>query len=398
MHAICVPCVFLSLALLGQSLAAPCWIDSLTEYISSKTSARQVILMSSLSPNERFRSQAIDKLIAKIAEKIPIVYMNVVAEPRDPLDVPPDIKIDDHSGFGDTSTTFFIFIHESHESLGVLPPSASIDVLLEISAWKNRSKFLLVHVSPTLRDDGFEDLLEHAWAKQLLDFTLIELTDVRAPEKLIRADYSRVSAEPIIHQLNLFRKEYTRVNWNSSIEWFPDKVANMFGHPLKIGITHQPPFSFTRFDQYRKPVLVDGANIQLLNIIARMMNFTTIYQPRCDVFMEIHADKTPVGLYKLMRSGKIDIMAYLSPHYTTSMMDNTMRTATIRLDKLCPLIPVIPRSNIPFPINFFKAYIASFAIIAVFWFIKRALRFRGSIWRPFNLIRVRIKMLKIKHI
>ncbi|XP_043280381.1 uncharacterized protein [Venturia canescens] len=261
------------------------------------------------------------------------------------------------------------------------PLKSTIESLAAFSEWK-AERILLVLMSEKPRKK-LEGLFKFAWAKKLLDFTIIELIEARVPEELADS-----VPRPVIHHYNPFKKEYTRINWTPNENFFPRKGLNMWGYRLKIGVLHEPPMSFVKFNESSKiPISLKGANINLVKLMAERLNFTAVWVA-FQQFSEIRQDPTPSGLYRLMNSEKIDLLASMSPHHTNSKEYRIQRTSSVMVDRLCPVVPITRTVHVFNVADTIRTFPVVLVILIVFWIPAYLLKFDSRYWKPISIFKL----------
>ena len=362
--------VLLSLAALAKTYrTAVKWVDSLTKYITQNSKIRQVTFFANfehpIHPN-------MEEILNEVSKKVP----TIVTDTKE-LTVQNSSILDNASN---PSSTLYIYYQDSRST--ILPLDNIIDSVAERFGVKTRPKLLLVLFTRVLHDT-LQKLLEYAWTHQdFLDFTIIELCgNEEKIEDIIGVESSGTIS--VIHQLNPFKKIYIRQIWTSDTEWFPNKLENMWGHPLKIGIGNYPPYATVKFNDRLELIEFSGINSELMKDLGRVLNFS-LDLLRLATFLPKKFDITLLEVQKVLEERKVDVLA--NPF--SSVLGDSLRSVMIRESQLCAIVPVMTRTSLPLSLRFVLAPLVSFAIVASFSILKQMFRFRGRIWQPFNILRV----------
>lgn len=170
-----------------------------------------------------------------------------------------------------------------------------IDLFVPTSHEYPKPKCLVLHVdNKMLPGIFFKSLLEYAWSKKFLDFTIIKLN---IPSKFNHSSY------PTMYSFNPFFDILTKKRFDSKVGIFPNKLRNVNGYPLKLPAYDDPPFVTTTKDMDGNIVRVKTFFSSLLEEAAREINFSIEYN---DVAQNDSSARTRMILKKL-RINELDI-------------------------------------------------------------------------------------------
>ena len=345
------------------------WVDSLTTYITRNSNINQVTFFG--NPEHPIHPNMAEILI-KVMENLPIVQINAK-----------ELMVQNSSILANacdrSSTSLYIYYHDARTTNKSF--NKIIKSIVECFGFKARPKVLLILVTRLLHD-SLQELLKYAWTQDLLDFTIIELCANEEQKKKIGVISS--STIPVIHQLNPFKKMHMRQNWTYNNEWFPNKLANMWDYPLKIGVIHRPPFSLTKFNQLEEPIEFNGPDSELIKNVGRVLNFSRNLLNFGKLLRNTRFNVSDSKLENIFESRKVDIFS----HPISVSSQEILRSESIAKTKFCAIVPVLPRITLSLPVSFVVAPLISFAIVISFLAVKQMFRFRGQIWQPFNILRV----------
>ncbi|XP_043279298.1 uncharacterized protein [Venturia canescens] len=373
------------------------WLDNLAKRIVEKSKFRQVRLLTRLDENEHLQDPIVEDLIIKLMYHLPTVRINYGKDFQIPGKSRAKDIIDPRFPF-DTTATLFLLIVESLDTSTLSMAKRFIDVVANMASFHYSPKFILITSVTDIRNFSLEELLEYAWSQRLLSFTILELPEKKTDARRWRVPKSddfffgpndSRSTLPIIHELNPFKKEYTRIKWTrkDGHELFPNKVGNMWGHPLRIRALDIPPFSIAKFNEDGEPIEIKGSNMELIKVLADRLNASIKWIPQMENENLYNIDDPFRVVYNLMELEKIDMESYLAPQYSVST-NNTLRTTSVLMDKFCAIVPIIYQVKVPISIEMCKAYLLSCALVLTFWLLAKFLHFDASFWKTFNICRV----------
>lgn len=358
------------------------WINDLRNYTEKINETRQVILITTnYIDATKNHHPSMAKLLIEIMSVYPTLrisadFFNKTDKQSHSIDI-----------WKDPTATLFIFIDNDLHYSETYRWKRVIDMMKELSFHKKCVKYLLVRL-PTDSNENYDDLLQYVWTRLIVDFTVLKIPkyEQQNHKNILKNKNNELILK--LYHYNPFLNSTVVENYSPGIHWFPDVMRNMHGYSVNIAVFHKPPFSYVRWNDQGKADKISGADSTLILAIAQAMNFTPNILPKLSTFEEIKEDHSVMGLLKFMESGKVDITAYLSPHYTEDIHEDTVRSDWIVIDDFCAVVPVMYKIQSPISWEAINAFILSISIVMVFWLFALFLRFNRSYWTSFTIVRI----------
>ncbi|XP_043274279.1 uncharacterized protein [Venturia canescens] len=346
------------------------WVDDLVSQIVENLEFRQVKIMTRLDDNAIIENPLFDELCEKLTQNLPTLRINFGENFEFPVNSVSDETVQARTPI-DTSATLFLLVIESRNSLPITTTKKNfINAVAEMASYHYDPKYLMISFVPE-KSNSFEELLLYAWAKKMLDFTIIELVQPELPRRSILVESS--VASPMMYQLNFFKKEYVRKVMTGIDDLFPSKVDNLWGHRLRIRIGSAMP-----------SILLD-VNMYVTSIFAKKLGSSRTYIPRGPS----NASDVWRSMYINMEEENFDLQGEPEPYFLSNGWNHTLKTVpTILHDAFCAVVPIKRISKRSVSANVIAAYILSFSIILIFWLFMKLLSFQTYPWRMFNIGRV----------
>ncbi|XP_063995656.1 uncharacterized protein LOC135173012 [Diachasmimorpha longicaudata] len=356
------------------NLPEPAWLSDLLHYIKHNGGEyHQVIFITPEHIETSIENYWIEIMQQTIMAAYPTIRLNV--------ERPSNATQWSYHGI-ETTGTLFISVHNAKiHRLDV--PKHTLSIMKKLSLNKKYAKYLMIFISSE-KPQNFEILLRYGWEIQMLDLLILEIISYRRQRITIAVSSLEEQSSPVIHYFNPFLDLIIRKPYEPGIEWFPNLMNNLHGYPLKIGIRHQPPFSEVSWDEKTKNVSMSGWDISVIQEVATKMNFTLKFLPELTTFNEIIEDNSPYGLFKLLNSGNMDILASVSPHYTEDTEEDLYHTDMIFRDQLCAVVPIKRTTRLLFPREIIEAFISTTGILSIFSASTWLFKFRSS-WSIFHI-------------
>lgn len=161
-------------------------------------------------------------------------------------------------------------------------------------------------------------IFQHLWSEYIINVNIIWLTPENDNEAIVFTYFPYTnffcgSAYPI--QLNQFRFG----KWlHRSSSFFPEKVSNMYGCPLKVATVYSPPFMIITTDENGK-LFPNGIDGTLLRVLSQRMNFSIDLQ-QVESQGTILSNGSVTGAIKLV----VDNKANLTIGYTSSTVKRNL--------------------------------------------------------------------------
>lgn len=80
-----------------------------------------------------------------------------------------------------------------------------------------------------------------------------------------------------IHQYNPFTSVYHQQPYNSSVQWFPNKLINLHGYPITVHLVNRSSYLVFERNSEGYPVPQKGPDLEALKTFVRALNFTLVY-------------------------------------------------------------------------------------------------------------------------
>ncbi|XP_057323296.1 uncharacterized protein LOC130666372 [Microplitis mediator] len=352
------------------------WLSDLRNYIKTIADEYQVMIINSANQTESVDNPSIRNLLISTIESRPTLRLSLNRSSKTSQN-----KLYDE--ISDTAGTFFILIRD-HKFTDIKSLMNMIDVLKELSLTKEITKFLLISLSME-SNETFEIIFQYTWKKQIVDITILEIPNCDIKINTILKDCSEKI--PTIHQFNPFLNLFKHELYSSETQWFPIIMKNLYGYPIKVALVNDPPFSLVRYNEKLQVKSMSGPDILVMKALESKMNFTAKILPHLIGYEEIRNGSID-GLFKLLESDKIDLIAHVNPHYTEDITENAYRTGVLFVDELCALVPIEKEIKVPLSLSALEAIIISTTIVISFWIPAFLLNFDRSCWSIFVIFRV----------
>lgn len=116
-------------------------------------------------------------------------------------------------------------------------------------------------------DELLSNIFADCWHRAMLNMNVLTLISDRSLLLSTYFTFQGQCAKLARHDFGLLTEDHRRVK-QSFRELFPDKYVNLNGCPLSVAVTHNPPYNIFQNES------VIGINVDILNIIARVYNFS----------------------------------------------------------------------------------------------------------------------------
>ncbi|XP_058806475.1 uncharacterized protein LOC131672929 isoform X2 [Phymastichus coffea] len=196
------------------------------------------------------------------------------------------------------------------------PDRRRLRQLRRLAADGARARFLLVRP----RGRGSEAALRLAWRERLLDFTIAEPRGV--------------------HHFNPFSGEYRREAPRACARLFPDKLADLHGHELRVGVLRHAPYSRASCAAGSR-CHFGFAYGELLRCLSRAANFRV--RPRvADLagYGLLRSDGSATGLIGQVVRAELDLLAFGAFLFHSPLDASVDRTAYVDVDEGCAVAPL----------------------------------------------------------
>lgn len=255
--------------------------------------------------------------------------------------------------------TLLLFIYFSNNCPNLQQSKSITDT---ITSNNNAPKVLLMTVLEE-ENCNFLSLLEQMWKNHLLDVMILEVPKFKENQTAI-----------MIHHYNPFSKMYTRQSYTSSVEWFPNKLKNLYGYGIRASVfSRLGNLDLTR--DSKGGIIIDGPDARILEGIIKTLNVTPI------LFL-IEPNTYPI--HTLMNKHDVDILMVLLPFFSDEHFITLDSTEPLFYERWCPVVPIIRQCE-----TFVTRAVISIAIncsvVLIAWRISVILKFDQKSWRPLKI-------------
>lgn len=334
------------------------WVDGLTRFITETSEFKQVKILTRLDKDENWENPLCEELLAELMQKIPTMLINFGDDFKFPVNSVPDDELGSKTPI-DTSASLFLMLIESPNGLPTPMTERFLDTVAVMANYQYSPKYLIVSFVQK-QSNNIKELLEYAWSKKMLDLTIVELAEPKIPKTSILIE--RSVALPIVHYLNSFKNEYTAKEWTADLNnFFPDKVKNLWGHPLTISTYEGRNFKLAGNALFQR-MFERYFNLSLRRVDPSSFSYSEVHE---------HVD--------LSSSSKI---------FRYDTWDDSLRTSWMESDGVYFVVPISFKPETSISADFFIAISLSISVVFIFWIVIKRLGMISYPWRPFNIGRV----------
>ncbi|XP_043483405.1 uncharacterized protein LOC122511902 [Leptopilina heterotoma] len=133
----------------------------------------------------------------------------------------------------------------------------------QLSTVRIRPKCLIVRYLDSNQTSNYDKFLLKMWRDLFLDVTILDVIRGRAT----------------IHRLNPFLNFYKAKSFSKKTPLFPNKLENLNGYPLKVGIMYRPPYVLLKRNSTKHPFDVSGPDAEVGKFFATIMNYRQSFLP-----------------------------------------------------------------------------------------------------------------------
>ena len=378
----------------SRQLSQPNWLNDLVHFIDKDFSFYQIMLviqnrLDLQEPIARNVVQALRHIPSQVfsfddhSEEILSALMNVPAfrQPR--------------------PTTLFITIFPPEKDFFFMVKQLT-DLSGKLAQVWSRPRCLVILLTEK-KCSSYKELMRFAWSKQFSDFTILELSpnqkkknhfvsnNIKYKENNCNDITDKNSPEPRLHIFYPFSDTYIITPFYSGVEWFPNKLQDLDGKLMKLGVITLLPYSNVTRDKSGNPTQT-GTDFRIIKMLSSAMNFTIAMPPQqtedignfnCDI------NKTTGLIWNLthnqirMIGVRLPVLTPCNGTFTNIMNMNEMR-------RFCAVVPILFSDSKSFLIRWeFFYYVV--LIILLLTFIVGAIhffRFRKSYWNVTQILSI----------
>ena len=286
----------------------------------------------------------INEIYKIVAQTIPTSY--ILVNDSDPLGLPSSQV---------SQATLVLYIYVAKTS----PNFEQTENITRAIVSKNRPKILLITMIEET-DCNFEPLLKQTWQNHLIDIAILELSKL-----------NRHTIATKVHQYNPFTDVYDQRPYVSGIELFPNKMDNLHGYPIRIGMVKRAGYLWYMKNSQGYPVMYRGPDVKVIKTLARIMNFTIAVYPSQEVFVDIINEK-------------IDMIIPTLSIFADANAVKCDFTLPFGFESWCPVVPVKYKSNHA-EIRGLIGIATNFCVLLIFWGLSVVLKFQSDLWQPLKI-------------
>ena len=230
-----------------------------------------------------------------------------------------------------------------------------------------------------------KDILLYAWKRQFIDVTYFRIIKNITNKRL--AFTGTLIENMTINQFNPFKNQYTENICNLENQWFPNKMTNLHGYPLRIGMIDDPPFCNIVRNLTGHVVKISGTEVEILNFLAEALNFRLNFIPWTGeniIGGRIEYTDKLYGYVRELAEGRIDFIANHIPR-RLAMEKNTLfdHGRALRIDQYCAIVPIIPTTD--FNRHQTILPIVGFILIVIVLIFAQISHFDEQFWTVINI-------------
>ena len=358
------------------------WLNELLRYVNNESKVNQLIFMT--DDEEIFQNFKIDIITREM--KRSTQTMSLI------LDKTTNSKnwIQHPSLVDSRATTMFIFFCDSSSQSFESLLSRSIKFLTELSGVNTRPKLLIIHL---VEKDKFayRKFFRDLWSKLFLDVTILQIIERKRFEtgtgfELIKEKQERT----FLYNFNPFTGIFDKKIFSFGSQMFPDKLRNLHGHRMNIGLINDPPFANVKRNLSDYPIEITGPNADLIKGLSEKMNFKMIFISSKEEFGNLGCEDSDLtGLFRKIVYNEIQIMGnfgYYSKYCESVVLFPTSRH--LDPDGWVVVVPVIMSdSDITTRLSekSFLSLAVTVIVINITWALLFLAKFDNRVWNPLSM-------------
>ncbi|XP_076680494.1 uncharacterized protein LOC143375373 [Andrena cerasifolii] len=321
-----------------------------SKYLTSTIQSVEDVLQATKPLDVQF---VVQDLIGSKSEVIDEIYKSVVRTVPTSCILLNDSVPSNLPSFRAFQGSLVIYVYVSKESPNI---QQTQDIIRVIMHGDNRSKILLTTILKE-ESSNFEALLKEMWKKKrILDVTVLELSEATGVK---------------IHQYNPFTSVYHQQPYNSSVQWFPNKLINLHGYPITVHLANRSGHLFFEQNSEGYPDKVQGPDLEALKTFVRVLNFTLVYNVQTERLN-----------WKIISSGEAEVIFPQLPFFPDSLQYRY--TLPVSFEDWCALVAITYR-YINYGARAFIGITVSYVIVLVFWATSSFMGFDRNSWHPLKI-------------
>lgn len=226
------------------------------------------------------------------------------------------------------------------------------------------------------RNTRYERFLKLLWNKKFLNVAILELKMQKKCKMLTQCVESKIVK---LHDYNPFTERYSKRNFLSNRNLFPNKLHNMYGYNMSVYLFHYPPYVYINRNSTGHVVNVHGPDINLMFFFSKAMNFTVekmIYNNTNWLL--------PSYTYKMLDDilNKLQFAAIQTAMTKTALTNFIQFSKGTRMINYVFLVPILPNER---PLMITEWNLMKIVSIICFflmpWLIGKLLNFDKRYWK-----------------
>ncbi|XP_033213832.1 uncharacterized protein LOC117170895 [Belonocnema kinseyi] len=289
--------------------------------------------------------------------------------------------------FNNPRSTLFIIITSFGCNVSLSIISRPINFITQLEPAKIRPKVLiLTHVK---KSSNYNDLLRFMWSRRFLDATVLEI---------ILRKYSKMNCFMNIHLADVtqhyfipFTESFVQKKYCLESDLFPDKLRNLHGYTMKVGLFHYPPHVFFFRNLTAHIINFDGPDILAMNALSKALNFKVLKLISNKTTWDVSSclKEKNVGLFHSAMYNNLQFIGVKGIISNICLRKLMEKSTNIRPLSTVAVVPIfadcMPKLSTQW--KFYNA-IALVIMLLITWLITRLLNFNKQNWRIEYLMQI----------
>lgn len=274
-----------------------------------------------------------------------------------------------------TSRTLVIYVYAART-----PPRQYKQREISINTWNvsytTETPKLLVVTILEQEEATFDRFLYFLWRSRILNSAVLEVTHCREPRNPCL----------IVHRYNPFSEHYTKEPYSKEIDFFPDKLRNMHGHPFYLTQSKQyPPLVIKRNPDDPTRIRIQGTAAGYIIALSIAMNATLILNEKAAIYGSYQ-----YGYPKVYTSEheQFELDLYSLLVVLTNYPNNAVISVPIMTERTCFCVPLIFETPTISPWNIFITVLVGSLAISVIRLFLASLKINWRLGSAMNVVRL----------
>ncbi|XP_043462133.1 uncharacterized protein LOC122498465 [Leptopilina heterotoma] len=348
--------------------ASSIWPSELTTILNRSTKMNQVLLLYSDNSNNCLIHQMVQNIPRKIPTRL-IDFKNFTNGNSHSLKLTSILL----------ESTIVVIVPSRNKDRNITEVLNILDSLAKITEPLSIPKLLIAFQVTTT--NNYRDFFKLLWPKQFLDVTVLEIQQRKENE--IISKYSDVQIVKQ-HYYNPFTKKCTKTSFSENSILFPNKLRNLNGYKINVGMFHYPPYIYIKRNSTKHVVSIKGPEVSLAIGLSDVLNFTLqkiIYNDTNWIAGRCDKEKN-VGYWKNVIYNEIQVMLPQTAIFGTCLNNFALITRGTRSFTFMYVVPILPSEAVLLLTerNLHEMLIV-FCILFIPWMIAKFLKFDPHYWK-----------------